>query len=133
MKVAMPVSSGRISTVFDFARRLLVVEYEDGREIGRRETGLDEQIPLSRAHRIENLGIDRLICGAISRHLAKHFEDAGIEVFPLVSGSVKEVLAAHLSGELEQTRFLMPGCTPEQRRALQELRNQTGIPSERNQ
>ena len=127
MKVAVPVSSGRVSTVFDFARRLLVVEFRDGRETDRFEIGLRDEVPLSRAHRLQGLGVRCLICGAISRSLVQRFEGAGVEVTPLVSGSVDEVLAAYLSGELEQTRFLMPGCTANQRTGLQESRRQSGI------
>jgi hypothetical protein len=33
MKLAIPVSSGRVSTAFDFARHLLLLEYEVGRSV----------------------------------------------------------------------------------------------------
>ena len=52
LKLAMPVSAGRVLTAFDLARHLLVVEYEDGREVSRSDLVLEEELPL--------------ICGAIS-------------------------------------------------------------------
>lgn len=115
MKLAVPVSSGRVSTVFDFARRLLVVDYEGGREIERTEIALEEDLPLNRVRRLQSLGVRLLICGAVSRPLAEHLESAGVDVMPFVSGPVEEVLAAYLAGDLESSRFLMPGTTVEER------------------
>ena len=115
MKLAVPVSSGRISTAFDFARHLLVVEYEDGREVRRSELVLEEELPLNRARRLEALGASVLICGAISRSLAEHLASGGIDIIPFVSGPVEEVLAAYFAGELDSAAFLMPGSTYQDR------------------
>ena len=117
MKVAIPVSSGRVSNAFDFARRLLVVEYEDNREVARAEVSLEEDLPLGRAHRLGALGVRLLICGAISRPLAGHLLRVGIDVMPFVSGSVQEVLEGYRRGGLDSERFLMPGSTPDDRTA----------------
>jgi len=116
MKLAIPVSSGRVSTAFDFARHLLLLEYEDGRELSRAEFVLEEEIPVNRARRLESLGVRVLICGAISRLLAEHLTSVGIDVIPFVSGTVEEVLAAYLAGEVESEQFLMPGSTAEERK-----------------
>ncbi len=115
MKLAMPVSAGRISTALDFARNLLLVDCEDGRDVGQSEVVLEEEFPLNRARRLEGLGTRVLICGAISRSLAEYLANAGIEIIPFVSGTVAEVLAAYLAGELDSARFLMPGSTYRER------------------
>jgi predicted Fe-Mo cluster-binding NifX family protein len=115
VKLAMPVSAGRISTAFDFARHLLVVEHEDGREVRRSELVLEEELPLNRARRLEALGASVLICGAISRSAAERLADGGIDIIPFVSGPVEEVLTAYFAGELESARFLMPGSTYQER------------------
>jgi predicted Fe-Mo cluster-binding NifX family protein len=116
MKLAIPVSSGRVSTAFDFARHLLLLEYEDGREASRAELVLEEEAPLSRARRLESLGVKVLICGAISRALAERLVSSGIDVIPFVSGTAQEVLAAYLAGEVDSEQFLMPGSTAEERK-----------------
>jgi predicted Fe-Mo cluster-binding NifX family protein len=116
MKLAIPVSSGRVSTAFDFARHLLLLKYEGGREVSRAELVLEEEIPVNRARRLESLGVKVLICGAISRSLAEHLASVGIDVIPFVSGTVEEVLAAYLAGEVESAQFLMPGSTAEERK-----------------
>jgi predicted Fe-Mo cluster-binding NifX family protein len=116
MKLAIPVSDGRVSTALDFARHLLLLEYKGDREVKRSELVLEEQIPLNRARRLETLGVRVLICGAISRSLGEHLDSAGIDVIPFVSGTVEEVLAAYLASEVESERFLMPGSTTEERK-----------------
>jgi len=115
MKIAVPVSCGRISATLDFAQHLLLVECEDGHEVGREESALEEEMPARRARRIESLGVTVLICGAISRSLSEHLESAGITIIPFVGGPVEQVLAAYLTGQLDGARFLMPGSTSEDR------------------
>ncbi len=116
MKVAIPVTDGRVSTAFDFARHLLLLEYHDKREVARTELVLEEAVPVNRARRLESLGVNVLICGAISRSLAECLARIGIDVIPFVSGRVDEVLPAYLAGDLESAQFLMPGSTAEERR-----------------
>lgn len=115
MKLAIPVSGDRVSNAFDFARRLLLIDYEDGREVSRSELNLGEDLPLNRARRLVASGVDVLICGAVSRFLAESLVSLGIRMVPFVSGPVTEVLDAYLGGTLGSTQFLMPGSTPADR------------------
>lgn len=115
MKLAIPVSCGRVSSVFDFTHCLLLVECESNREVTRTEFTFEDNLPLNRARRLEALGVQLLICGSISRLVAEQLKDVGIDIIPFVSGSVDEVLRAHLRGDLGPTRFLMPGSTPKDR------------------
>ena len=116
MKLAMPVADSRVSAALDFARQLLLVEYEHGREVRRATIALQEQIPMNRARKLARLGVDVLICGAISRPLSEHLEAAGIQVIPFVSGTSDEVLLAYRTNSLDSVHFLMPGNTVEERR-----------------
>ena len=130
MKLAIPVSSGRVSTAFDFAHHLLLFECEGDREISRTELVLEEAIPVNRARRLESLGVRVLICGAIAEHLTS----AGIDVIPFVSGTVDEVQAAYLAGKVESEQFLMPGSTAEERREWRirgGIRQSTALAKER--
>jgi predicted Fe-Mo cluster-binding NifX family protein len=116
MRIAIPTWQGRISPVFDTAQRLLVVELQDGVEIGRNEEDLGRLLPPQRAARLRELGIDVLICGAISRPLAGVIAASGIELIPFVNGECGDVLGAYAGGELMQPRFMMPGCCGRARR-----------------
>ncbi|NOQ45946.1 MAG: hypothetical protein GQ559_04625 [Desulfobulbaceae bacterium] len=112
MKVAIPIWSGRVSTVFDFAHRLLLVEFDGSDEMGRSELPLHGSFAIMRAKRLSHLGVEVLICGAISRPLARMVASQGIEIIPFISGTVSEVLNAYLNGQLADPRFCLPGCRP---------------------
>ncbi len=109
MKVAIPVWEGKVSPVLDTASRLLVLQVEDMREQSRFETYLDEQDLPRRCVRIKGLGVNLLICGAVSEHFNRMLVASGINVIPWISGSAEEVLNAYLQGNLSDGRFLMPG------------------------
>jgi predicted Fe-Mo cluster-binding NifX family protein len=110
MKVAVPTWAGRISPVFDVAKRLLVVDIEDDTEIGRDETAIEQKEPVARARRVGELGINVLICGAISGPLEAMLVSTGVRVIPHTCGLVEDVLQAFVSGQLMDEAFMMPGC-----------------------
>jgi predicted Fe-Mo cluster-binding NifX family protein len=109
MKTAIPVWDDCVSSAFDFAHRLLLVDIENGTEVSRSEISLTPESIHQRAARLKALGIDVLICGAISRSLASQVAASGIEVLPYVVGQVDEILRAYLAGQLSQPQFAMPG------------------------
>ncbi len=110
MKVAVPVYGEFVSNVFDFAHRLLLVEIEDGKEADRSEFALESSLHSERALWLKELGVDILVCGAISQELAAMVLSAGIQVLPFVTGNVDDVLHAYTSGELSKPEFRMPDC-----------------------
>jgi len=109
--VAIPVWGDQVSTVFDFARNLILVDIGASGETGRTEIALAGP-PVMRAARLAQNGAGVLICGAISRPLAQMVAAHGIEIIPFVRGSVQEVLEAYLAGGLRGPRFLLPGFRP---------------------
>ena len=116
MRAAIPIFDGRISPVFDAARRLVLVDIENGREVRRTEQVVEEPELGPRARRVAELGTDVLICGAISRPLEATLLSAGVEVIPQTCGPVEDVLKAFVSGKLTQQAFVMPGCCGHRRR-----------------
>lgn len=110
MNIAIPVWDGKVSPVFDTASRLLILQVEDKKETSRFETYLDEEDLTRRCFRVRDLGVDILICGAISRYFHRTLSAGGINVIPWISGPAEDVLNAYLKGNLFHSRFLMPGC-----------------------
>ena len=108
-KIAIPEWQGYISTVFDFANKLLLIDIDGKVEIGRAEIALPDEPMPRRVASLKNLGVDVLICGAISRPLAFMIKGLGIELLPYVSGRIDEVLNAYLTGRLTERQFSMPG------------------------
>ena len=118
MKIAIPVWDDYVSSAFDFAHLLLLVDIEDGSEISRSEVPLKvESIP-ARAAKLKSLGVDVLVCGAISRALANMVAVSGIQVLPYVTGRVDDVLRAYLAGQLVQPQFALPGYWPGARKGF---------------
>ena len=109
-RLAIPIWSGRVCTVFDFAQRLLIVDFEGKEEIGRMEYALENVPPLIRANRLLRLDVQVLLCGAVSRSLACLVSDYGIRIIPFICGDIKEVLHAYMTGSLSSPRFRLPGC-----------------------
>ena len=117
-KIAIPEWQGQVSTVFDFAGKLLLIDIDGQKEINRSQIDLPNEPMPQRVVRLKNLGANVLICGAISRPLAFMITGLGIEVLPYVTGRIDEVLSAYLTGQLAQERFSMPGCKAAARKAF---------------
>jgi len=110
MNVAIPIWEGRVSPVFDTASRLLVLQMDERDEKSRFETYLDEHDVTRKCARVQGLGVDVLICGAISWHFRRLLGASGIQVIPWISGPAEEVLDAFKKGALLNSKYLMPGC-----------------------
>lgn len=109
-KTGFPFWEDRIAPVFDIARRILIVETASGRVIAETEATLGEGLPGQKAIRLTELGIDILVCGAISNPLRAQVEAYGIRVLPFIAGGLREVVRAWIGGTLERGGFAMPGC-----------------------
>jgi len=121
--IAIPVWEGQVSTTFDFAQKLLLVETVGEREISRKEFTLNEETIVGKARRVCDLAVQTLLCGAVSQPLANAVTQAGIQVIPFVTGDVDDVLAAYLCGQLDKPRFLQPGCQSGARRRWRHRRH----------
>lgn len=126
MKIAIPVWQGNVSSVFDFAHKLLLVEVEDGREKGTEVVSLVERTCPERAAKLRRLGVNVLICGAISRPLALMLSSSGIELLPFVTGSTKKILDAYKKGQLYLPCYALPGCWKGARSCFRRQRGRRG-------
>ncbi|HUU19446.1 MAG TPA: hypothetical protein VMW72_20015, partial [Sedimentisphaerales bacterium] len=118
MKIAIPIWNGYVSSAFDFAHRLLLLEIQNGSETNRSEISLDPESITQRATRLKTLGTDVLICGAISRSLASMVRASEIKVLPYTVGPVDEVIKVYLTNKLEQPQFVLPGFWPGARKGF---------------
>ncbi len=96
MHVALTVWEGRISPLFDATRMLLVAGIKDCKVTESHYELLECDSALSRAERLNDLGVDVLICGGISEAFANLIEAKGIKLIPFSSGDVDEVLDDYL-------------------------------------
>ncbi len=116
MRVAIATWNGRISPVFDVARQVLLVEFDAGRIAERRDEMLPGTDPASQADRLRELGVEFLICGAVSQPMAAMLAAKGVEIVPFTAGPVEQLLAAWMAGGLPAPTWCMPGCRGRMRR-----------------
>jgi predicted Fe-Mo cluster-binding NifX family protein len=113
MRLAFPVWENKISPVLDTATRLMVVEVENRGEIRRSEVKLHEKDLPGRCRRIQALGVDAVICGAVTRQMSDMLQETGIYMIQGISGHPEEILGACLQGRLAHSRYTMPGWSTE--------------------
>jgi predicted Fe-Mo cluster-binding NifX family protein len=116
LKVAFTCLDKRIAPVFDTALQVHVLEIESGRIISEKKEILPPDLPLQKTLRLKELGIQAIVCGAISMPLQAIVTAYGIQVIPFVAGDLEEVIQAWLKGGLKGNAFAMPGCCGRSRR-----------------
>ncbi len=114
--VALTAWGNRMSPVFEAARKLCLVEVEDGKVQNRRYESSDPGRCQSLVDHLQGIGVRTLICGAITESSVFCIQSGGIELIPFVSGTIEEVVAAYARGLPLAQMFSMPGCGGRQRR-----------------
>lgn len=122
MKTALTIWEGRISPVFDTARVLVLVEIGEGKVTPLGEAVLMEGSEREKTTQLHSLGVEALVCGAVSRPLADMIISSGIRLHPFVAGKVEEVLEALAADKMPDAVFPMPGCVCRLRRRMRGCR-----------
>ena len=110
MLIALPNCQGRVSPVFDVAARLVLVRLKGDAELERKDVVLFEKQPDGIIRSLSEIGIQVLICGAVSQGLQLALEQAGIRVVSHICGELEAVITAFREGTLGQPEYAMPGC-----------------------
>lgn len=108
-KIAIPIWDARVSPVLDTATRLMILEFDNGNEVEREVLNIPQAHFMVRAKYIAELKVNTILCGALSRPLRRTLTQRGINVFPWVTGEVKDVVQAYLQNNLSNERFMLPG------------------------
>ena len=114
-RIAIPVWADHICVVLDFAQSILVIEVEGARERSRQTYSCPSAPPVCLATRLYELGVQVVICGALSYPLMVILQRYDIRVIPYVQGHVDEIFKAFLDGTLSQPQFRLPGTLPLQK------------------
>ncbi|SDN32370.1 Predicted Fe-Mo cluster-binding protein, NifX family [Desulfonauticus submarinus] len=115
MKVGFTVWQNRIAPVFDVAKTLEIVEIENDSIIRECVATINTPLIWQKIKELELLGLDTVVCGAISRSVWEFLQARKIEVIPFISGHINEVKRAFLENKLIGSAiFAMPGCLKRQ-------------------
>lgn len=110
MRVGLTVWENRVSPLFDAACKLLVADIEKRVIRKKHYESIECDCPNSRVTRLNDLGVNILICGGISNFYANLIEARGIKIVPFAAGPVDEVLKAYVNGNIYSKDYRMPGC-----------------------
>ncbi len=110
MRVAISFWGDRVAPVFDTAERLRVMELSGVCVLRESVEEIPADSPIQKLQRMQELGIDVLVCGAVSRSLEAVLVSSGIEVISFIAGDLSKVAEAWLAGRLPSMEFALPGC-----------------------
>jgi len=109
-RIAVTVWDGRVSPVFDTAQCVTLSDIAAGVAGARRDAPIPGDTLQHKIARLRALGVDLLVCGAISQPAAEWLAASGIRLISFVSGDVDEVIAAVAAQRITDPSFAMPGC-----------------------
>jgi hypothetical protein len=109
MRIAIPIRRGRVSPVFDVAKRVLVADVEPGAEPVYGRTWMTHVNGHVRPGQLVEMGVDLLVCDFISSGLEESISSSGIRIIGQVCGSVREIMKALVLGGLDEGDFVSPG------------------------
>ena len=116
MILGIATAQNRISPVFDCAEHFSIFYIENGIVKQREDCRIPATTYMEKLATLNQLGVECIICGAISRELLDIVILHGIEILPWISGDVEEILHAFCNDGIADTKYSMPGCLKGQRR-----------------
>lgn len=130
----------RVAYRLDCADTVVVARKDRKGNVQMEEVVLSEKDPIRRVQQIADLGIETLICGAVSGFVFRMFQHHGIQVIGGVIGEAQDVLHHYLDGNLRAGAILhTPGlkrsgafCSSKQTCKRQRMRNRGSKKGERN-
>jgi predicted Fe-Mo cluster-binding NifX family protein len=114
--VALTVWDGRMAPVFDVSREALVLTIQDGSITSRSIESIETPTEWTKVDRLTELGVETLVCGAITESVHHELSVRGVKVIGFVAGEIDEVVKALLEGRLPTRALCMPGCSGRQKR-----------------
>ena len=109
MKIAITVWGNKISPVFETAEHLLLVDIVDAVEQNRELIKMNGLLPVQKITLLEDLNVQLLVCGAITRELESSFDANKVKIISFVCGNVEQLISAVSHGEPVRDMFGMPG------------------------
>jgi len=109
IRIAIPIFRHRVSPVLDTCIRLLILDFEEGIEINRREIRFDDFTLPERFESIRRLNPSVLICCGISEEFDRLIRTTNVRLVCGIAGDVQQVAEAFIDNRLDAPCFQMPG------------------------
>jgi predicted Fe-Mo cluster-binding NifX family protein len=108
-RVAIPVFESRVSPVLDSCQRIVVVDFENGREIRRQELSLEKMSVHERIEVMVRWGIRKIICAGVSDVMCRFLAGKNIALVSGIAGEIEKIINAYICNRLDDACFIMPG------------------------
>ena len=112
MRVAIPRMGETVAPCFEYSATMAIFEIGDSGLVRHFEFPLRSREPFDRVRLLRDQNVDTLICGGIQAFYEDLLRASGLEVISWVSGTVDDLLALFLRGELVSGTELPGGSGP---------------------
>jgi predicted Fe-Mo cluster-binding NifX family protein len=87
--IALPVFQNRVSPLMDVSSRYVIYETEDGQIKQRMDISLNTGSESSRVEKLREIGVNTIICGAVSGYVSHIINEKGMRLLPMIYGPVE--------------------------------------------
>ena len=108
-RIGIPIFESRVSPVLDSCNRLVLIDVDQGREVGRQEISLERNTVTERIELFVRWGIGKIICAGVSDLMCKYIAGKNITLISGIAGELDKILDAYICGRLNDACFEMPG------------------------
>ena len=108
--LAVPVFQNRISPLMDVSNRYMIYETEDGEIKQKIDISLNTEGQPQRVEKLKDIGVNTIICGAVSGYMAHIVGEKGMRLLPMIYGPIDEVIDRYLENSLASYCPKPVGC-----------------------
>jgi predicted Fe-Mo cluster-binding NifX family protein len=113
LKVAIPRMGETVAPCFEYCATMAIFDIADTGAVAQVDFPLQSREPFDRIRLLKDQGVDTVICGGMQAFYEDLLKAGGFEVISWVSGSVDDLLALFIRGELERGAELSGDCGPD--------------------
>ncbi len=84
----------------DVSSRYAIFETEDGHIKQKMDISLNTEGETRRVEKLKEIGVDTIICGAVSGCVAHIINEKGMRLLPMIYGPVEEIIEHYLTDTL---------------------------------
>ena len=113
MKVAIPRMGETVAPCFEYCATMAIFTVSETGGVEQVDFPLRSREPFDRVRLLKDQQVDTVICGGMQAFYEDLLKASGFEVVSWVSGSIDQLLASYLRGELESGVELPWDCEPD--------------------
>jgi predicted Fe-Mo cluster-binding NifX family protein len=115
--IAVPVFQNRISPLMDVSNRYIIYETEGGEIKQKIDISLNAEGEPQRVEKLKDIGVNTIICGAVSGYVAHIIGEKGMRLLPMIYGPIDEVIDRYLDNSLSSYCPKPEGCVHRKRKS----------------